>query len=105
MLPDVGVPEPPKKETSDSDNNEPSLNDALFDFGNKEDRTKKIMVNDSIPSWVGIWVDAVYNYYFSDLKPQFGSAYACIGERKALFRYKGYEWYSEADLNPHISYD
>ena len=61
--------------------------------------------NNSIPVEVAIWVEKVFDYYFSDLKPLMGLVHWCEGAKKKLYEYKGYTWHTIAELYPDVCFD
>ena len=64
--------------------------------------------NIKIPAEVYWWVDRVIAVYFEDKYPSegyLGKCHAIDGARKALFEYRGYEWYSTRELCPEIKFD
>ena len=66
---------------------------------------EKMQSNLSIPAEVDMWVDKIFEYYLGDWKPMLGGVHPCNGARKALYRYKGYNWYSISELYPTVIFD
>ncbi len=75
--------------------------EVLMRFNENE----KVIQNNSIPVEVCIWVDKVYNYYLSDLKPLLGMVHGCENARKELYQYKGYIWFTASECHPEIDFD
>lgn len=61
--------------------------------------------NNAIPIEVEIWVNKVYDYYFSSMLPMFGMIHFSEGARKQLYKYKGYNWHTISELHPGVRFD
>ena len=65
----------------------------------------KLLANHAIPVEVEIWVDKVFDYYFESLIPMLGLVHWCQGAKKALYKYRGYDWYTMMELYPDVYFD
>lgn len=66
---------------------------------------EKQRANLDIPVEIRIWVDRVYHYYFHDLQPLIGGVHGTESVIKALYRYKGYNYYTIQECHPEIIFD
>ena len=96
------VPEPTEKEIEEYKKEKEKLISKPF-FDNAD--MTKLQANHSIPIEIDIWVDKIFKYYFADLEPVLGGIHGCNGARKDLYKLKGYTWYSNSKLSPHVIFD